>query len=105
MTAPTFDLKDFRQPLVTSIGVVLGFLIGFLGQWVTEDDFALRTLSDTVVLLGCAGGSLLLFGSLFRLLTPGVPPEQALAHYRGTLRLTLAGIASALGSVLVSAFV
>jgi len=40
MSSPAFELKDYRQPVVTSLGVILGFLIGFLGQWVTEDNFA-----------------------------------------------------------------
>lgn len=45
MTTPTFELKDYRQPVVTSLGVILGFLLGFLGQWVTEDGFALKNMA------------------------------------------------------------
>ena len=32
MTSPAFEMKDYRQPVVTSLGVILGFLVGFLGQ-------------------------------------------------------------------------
>lgn len=104
MSVPAFELKDFRQPVVTSLGVILGFLVGFLGQWVTEDNFALRTSSDWIVLTGCSGGALLLFGALFRMLNPAVPSEVALIHYRVTLKLYIAGLAMALGSVMLSAF-
>ena len=56
-----FEIKDYRQPLVTSLGVILGFLLGFLGQWVTETDFALRDASDHLTFWGslCAAGLLL----------------------------------------------
>ena len=50
---PAFELKDYRQPLVTSLGVILGFLIGFLAQWVSEDDFALSGAADWLVFAGC----------------------------------------------------
>lgn len=105
MSAPAFELKDFRQPVVTSLGVILGFLVGFLGQWVTEDNFALRSVSDGLVLVGCSVGSLLLFAALFRMLNPAVPPENALPYYRATLKVYMAGLAVAFGSILLSALV
>ena len=105
MSPTAFELKDYRQPVVTSLGVILGFLVGFLGQWVTEEDFALRSLADGVVLLGCCAGALLLFSALFRMLQPGVAPEEALAHYRVTLKLYMAGLGAAFGGILVSAFI
>jgi hypothetical protein len=105
MTTPAFELKDYRQPVVTSLGVILGFLVGFLGQWVTEDNFALRSLSDGVVLLSCCMGALLLFSALFRMLQPGLAAEAALAHYRVTLKLYMAGLGAAFGGILLSAFI
>ena len=44
--APPFDLKDYRQPLVTSLGVILGFLIAFLAQWISEDEWETATVGD-----------------------------------------------------------
>ncbi len=101
MNSPAFELKDYRQPVVTSLGVILGFLVGFLGQWVTEEDFALRSLSDGVVLLGCCVGALLLFSALL----PNVAPEATLAHSQGTLKLYKAGLGAAFGGILLSVFI
>lgn len=105
MDTPAFELKDYRQPVVTSLGVILGFLVGFLGQWVTEENFALRSASDMVALASLLLASMLLLVALFRMITPGVPSEGALAHYRLTLKLYATGLAIALGGLMVSAFI
>lgn len=99
------DLKDYRQPMVTSLGVFLGFLLGFLAQWMTEDNFALRNASDYTVFVGCFLGALLLFIALFRMLTPRLPLEGLHGYYHRTLLLYMAGVLVAFGSVLVSAFI
>lgn len=101
----TIDLKDYRQPMVTSIGVMLGFLVGFLGQWITEDSFVLRNASDWVTFLGCFMGVLLLLISLFRMLTPMVSSARAMRFYKTTLWLYTSGVLFAFGSLLVSAFI
>lgn len=105
MSAFAFDLKDFRQPVVTSLGVILGFLVSFLGQWVTEENFALRTTADWTVITTSIGGGMLLFVALFRMLQPAVPGEAALAHYRCTLRFYMAGLTVSFGGLLASAVV
>ncbi len=93
--APPFDPKDYRQPLVTSLGVFLGFLVGFIGQWVTEVDFALRTSSDHITFWGALASATMLLRALYRMLLPVADAAQALAYYRTTLRLYMAGIALA----------
>lgn len=98
------EIKDFRQPMVTSIGVILGFLMGFLGQWVTEPSFKLVTLSDYMVFAGSLSGIVLLLVALYRMLTP-VLPAQVLHYYRHTLRLYMGGIVLAFSSMVISAFV
>ena len=104
MTEPaTFELKDYRQPLVTSLGVILGFLVGFLAQWVSEENFALANASDWLVFAGCIGGAAILLRVLFRMLTP-VRELDPLAFYRRTLRLYVSGIATAFLSLIVAAF-
>lgn len=100
-----FDLKDYRQPTVTSLGIIIGFLLGFLGQWVTEDSFALRNASDVLVFVGSVGGLALLMTALFRMLEPRENSEEAVQAYRGILRLYLAGVLLTLVAMLVSAFV
>lgn len=98
------DLKDYRQPMVTSLGVILGFLVGFLGQWVTEDNFALKNLSDYIVFFGCFLGAFLLFLALFKMLKPNIAAEHTLTHYRHTVLLYAMGVVVAFGSILISAF-
>ena len=104
LTEPAaFELKDYRQPLVTSLGVILGFLVGFLAQWVSEENFALASASDWLVFAGCIAGAAILLRVLFRMLSP---PEAGdpLLRYRRTLRLYVSGIAVAFLSLIVAAF-
>lgn len=105
MSNTSIDLKDFRQPMVTSLGVMLGFLVGFLGQWVSENTFALNELSDYCVFLGCFIGATLLFLALFRMLKPNVPVESSHTFYQRTLSLYMTGILVAFLSILLSAFI
>jgi cytochrome b561 len=103
-TEPTaFEIKDYRQPLVTSLGVILGFLVGFLAQWITEDDFALHDATDWLVFAGCISGAAMLLRVLFRILSP---PDSSdpLQRYRRTLRLYIGGIAVAFLSLITAAF-
>jgi hypothetical protein len=98
------ELKDYRQPMVTSIGVILGFLIGFLGQWVTEPAFHLSTASDHIVFAGSLMGVMLLLLALYRMLSP-VLPKDVPTYYARTLQFFMGGILVALSSMLISAFV
>ena len=99
------DLKDYRQPVVTSLGVIIGFLLGFLGQWVTEENFALRGLGDYVTFFGTLLGVCLLFLALFRMLSPNTQPENALNVYRGVLKLYVLGVVIPFSSLVLSAFI
>jgi len=93
--------------MVTSLGVILGFLVGFLGQWAAEPNFQLRSHSDYVVFLGCLAGVLMLFLALFRMLTPRLADDARsdCHYYYRTLLLHMAGVLTALCSILVSAFI
>lgn len=104
-TQADFDIKDYRQPLVTSLGVILGFFVGFLGQWVTENDFALHTASDWIAFCASLTAVLMLLTALFRMLTPVRKGNKAYAFYRNTLHLYMAGVLCAFGGLVVSAFV
>lgn len=98
-----FEPKEYRQPLVTSLGVILGFLVGFLAQWVSEDEFALRDAADWLLFLGSVAGAGILLRVLFRTLAP---PNDAnpLRYYRRTLRMYMSGIALAFLSLIIAAF-
>ena len=104
-TDSTFEIKDYRQPMVTSLGVILGFLVGFLGQWVTEDNFALKSAADYTVFVGCFLGAVLLFTALFRMLSPDIVAAEAKTYYRKTLLIYMVGVVGAFLSILISAFV
>ena len=98
------EIKDYRQPMVTSVGVILGFLMGFLGQWVTEPAFHLATVSDYLVFAGSLMGVVLLLIALYRMLSP-VLPKDVEPYYLRTLQLYMGGIIVAFSSMVVSAFV
>lgn len=98
------EIKDYRQPMVTSIGVILGFLMGFLGQWVTEPAFHLATLADYIVFVGALAGVVLLLAALYRMLSPALPIDIT-RYYAHTLQLYMGGILVAFSSMVVSAFV
>jgi hypothetical protein len=100
---PDIDLKDYRQPMVTSIGVILGFLIGFLGQWVTEGTFSLILPGDKVVFYGCLTGAFCLFVALFRMLSI-VSSSDVCLFYKNTLYIYMFGVVFSFGSILASAF-
>jgi hypothetical protein len=98
------EIKDYRQPMVTSIGVILGFLMGFLGQWVTEPTFKLNSSADHMVFAGSLLGIFMLLVSMYRMLSPAVPAE-VMPYYRRTLQLYMGGIVVAFSSMVVSAFI
>lgn len=97
------EIKDYRQPMVTSIGVILGFLMGFLGQWVTEPGFHLASASDYTVFSGSLVGVVMLLLALFRMLSPVLPADVP-RYYGRTLRLYMTGIVVAFSSMVLSAF-
>lgn len=97
------DLKDYRQPMVTAIGIILGFLIGFLGNWVTEGNFRLASSDDRLTFWGCLAGSACLFVALIRMLRIA-PAVQVQRYYERTLLIFSIGVALAFLSILVSGF-
>ena len=32
----TGEIKDFRQPMITSLGIMMGFILNFLAGWAVE---------------------------------------------------------------------
>lgn len=64
------EIAPYRQPMVTSIGIVLGFLLAFLANWAAQADAepALSSASDFLIALALLGSAGLFTLALFRLL-------------------------------------
>lgn len=102
-STPPFDLKDYRQPMVTAIGIILGFLVGFLGNWVTESNFKIVEVSDRITFYGCLIGSFCLFAALYRMLN--IPPSADLSiYYKRTLYIFSFGVIMAFMGIIISGF-
>lgn len=101
---PAMEIKDYRQPMVTAIGIMLGFLVGFLGNWVAEPEFRLVDVSDKIAFSGSVAGAVCLIGALFRMLNIA-PVEDIVGYYQRTLYLFCAGVTLALSCIFISGFV
>jgi hypothetical protein len=99
------DIKDFRQPMVTSLGIVLGFLLNFLGQWAIDDgqDHTVQSWADWIILITFVAAIVLMLHVLYRLLnnrydtaTAGHYYQQTFQRYMAAICLAFAGVAVAL---------
>lgn len=90
--APNNDIAPFRQPMVTSIGILMGFLLNFIAGWATAEDGqpALNSAADDLVAATMLASIALMIAVLARLLTNSAPPETAGLRYALTYRLYLA---------------
>lgn len=88
-------LGPFRQPVITAVGILLGFILNFSSQWVKTE----TPLPDWIAWIA---GSLILTGvicltiTLYRMLNihyPRTPnTNEAELYYTTTLRCMMAGI-------------
>ena len=87
------EIAPFRQPMVTSIGIIMGFLLSFLANWAIEADGepALSAVADYAVGLTLAVSVALFTCALFRLLDNRIFADPG-ERYRCTLYLYLAAI-------------
>lgn len=83
------DITPLRQPMVTSLGIILGFLLNFLANWATEDDGqpALVAASDYAVAITLFVAIAMMCLVLFRLLDNRVTEQEAAVRYDTTFRL------------------
>ena len=95
------DMKDFRQPMVTSLGIILGFMLNFFGQWAIQDDgeIAVTTTADTVVAVRLIAAIAMMLWVLFRLLNNRYPLQRAGHYYLTTFRVYMLAILLAFGAV------
>lgn len=97
------NIQNYRQPLVTSIGIILGFVLGFTGKWATETVSETET-SDYIVSLGLLASIILLIIALYRILNNNFPKENTAKYYQKTLRMFIIGVSCAFVGILISIF-
>ena len=104
MTKQNEPLSNFRAPMVTAIGVLLGFILGFAGNWAIGDDLQVWTKTDVLVGVGLLLGSLFLLIALFRMLNMNYPHEHVNRYYQRTLRLFMLGLILSFAGIVWSVF-
>ena len=100
------DVTPYRQPMVTSLGIILGFQLNFLANWITEDENGkmLESVSDYAVAGALALSIAMMCGVLFRLLDARRPAERQHADYVAAFRLYMASIVIAFAGLGMALF-
>lgn len=92
------EVAPFRQPMVTSLGIILGFMLAFLANWAAHDESAdapaISTDSDWLIFVTLCFSILLFVLVLYRLLDNRVHAQPA-ERYQRTLQLYMLAIAAA----------
>ena len=101
------DIQSFRQPMVTSLGIILGFLLNFLANWATADDAqpALQTTADWLVALTLLFTLVLMVYVLFRILNNRYNKQDAGEYYQTTFRLYIVSILMSLVGLAAALFI
>ncbi|MBT1254359.1 hypothetical protein KHP11_07870 [Rhodococcus erythropolis] len=101
------DIRDTRQPMVTSLGIILGFLLNFLAQWAIRDDgkAPVETATDWVIVVTLFTAVALMLIVLFRTLSSSYEVEHARKRYRSILRLYLFAISLVFAGMAAALFV
>ena len=101
------DIAPMRQPMVTSLGIIMGFLLNFLASWATDDDSSdtLMTPADYVVALPLLLAIALMCLVLFRLLDASKPEDKSATRYDVTFKLYCMAIVIAFTGVGLALFV
>ncbi|SFN08732.1 hypothetical protein SAMN05421738_106153 [Algoriella xinjiangensis] len=97
------NIQNYRQPMVTSIGIILGFVLGFTGKWATEP-ITETQISDYFVSIGLLTSIILLIIALYRILNNNYPKDNTAKYYQKTLKIFIIGISSAFIGIIISIF-
>jgi hypothetical protein len=84
-------IQFFRQPLVTSTGILLGFTLNVAAGWVSTA-FTNERLSNYIIALGIIIHIPLYIIVLYRILNMNYPKDKQEAYYKKTLILFITGI-------------
>lgn len=88
------EIKDYRQPVVTSVGILLGFQLNFLAGWAKDGEGGIGDVADALILASIGVSVALMVIVLFRMLGGTAHPDPG-AHYRHTLRLYVVAVTAA----------
>ncbi len=109
-TPPVPEFTDavdgYRQPMVTSLGVILGFLLAFLANWALNAERlpAVRDATDWVIAATLLFSTALFVTVLFRTLDNRIVPSPGL-RYRATLKLYLVALVLVFLGLMTALFV
>ncbi len=100
------DLAAYRQPMVTSLGIIMGFLLNFLAGWATRDDNVseIKNKADLIVAATVLPSLILMVIVLYRILDIRHQPDKLERIYVTTLRLYMLAIILAFCGVGVALF-
>lgn len=97
------NIQNYRSSLVTAIGIILGFVLGFTANWATQP-VAESNWSDLIVGMGLMTSVILQIISLYRILNNKYPKDKAGIYYRKTLRIFIIGLCVAFLGIIFSVF-
>jgi hypothetical protein len=100
------DIAPLRQPMVTSLGIIMGFILNFLASWATEDEgrSSVFTNADRAVAVTLLLAIVLMCIVLFRLLDIRQPEHVQEERYVRTFQLYVAAIVIAVSGVGLALF-
>ena len=100
------DLTAYRQPMVTSLGIIMGFLLNFLASWATKDDnrSEINSVADWLVAVTLLPSLILMLFVLYRILDIRHEPENLGRTYLTIFRLYMISIILAFSGVGVALF-
>ncbi len=97
------NIQNYRQPMVTAIGIILGFVLGFAGKWAT-DPVEETSLSDYLIGIGLLLSVVFFITALYRILNNNYPTVNTGKYYQTTLRIFISGLSCAFTGILISIF-
>jgi hypothetical protein len=85
------EIHNYRQPMVTTTGIFLGFMLSFASGWV-GNAFTKHIFRDIVVAISIILSISLLLVVLYRILSMNYPAEKINVYYQLTLRLFIGAV-------------
>ncbi|HET6996531.1 MAG TPA: hypothetical protein VFI06_16160 [Chitinophagaceae bacterium] len=87
---PKMDIDKYRGPMVTAVGIFLGFMLNFTNSWVPKA--FTKDASDIIIGVAVVSTICLLVTVVYRILRPEYGEEGAKKFYKKTLRMFIIGI-------------